>query len=149
MYCPNNMSSVKCSNMYWSTYMSLLKRSRTYWLINMSSLKSSNMYWSTSMSFRIGSNRHWLHQYATKFNMIYNTYWKSYRIVQDMIFPNNYNIFLRFSTKLVTCENCAFEGALWREVALSSPSSPFCFTRGWLPLCTFLPTTTRFQCRTP
>ena len=43
MYCPNNMSSVKRSNMYWSTIMSLLKRSNMYWPINMSSLKSSNI----------------------------------------------------------------------------------------------------------
>ena len=63
--------------------MSLLKRSNMYWPINMpSSLKCSNMYWSINMSSRIGSNMHLLHQYATKFNMIYNTYWNSYRIVQ-------------------------------------------------------------------
>ena len=81
MYCPKNMSSVKRSNMYCSTNMSLIKRSNMYWPINMSSLKSSNMYWSTNMSSGIGSNIHWLHQYATKFNMIYNTYWNSYRNV--------------------------------------------------------------------
>ena len=84
MYCPNNMSSHKRSNMYWSTNMSLLKRSNMYWPINMSSLKSSNMYWSTNMSSRIGNNMHWLHQYATKFNTIYNTYWNSYRIALGM-----------------------------------------------------------------
>ena len=70
--------------MYWSTNMSSVKRSNMYWPINMSSLKSSNMYWSTNMSSRIGSNMHWLHQYATKFNRIYKTYWNSYRIVQGM-----------------------------------------------------------------
>ena len=105
---PNNTSSRKRSKMYWSTStfapsvaicigriichrlsaaisigrsnnMSLLKRSNMYWPINMSSLKSSNnMYWSTNMSSRIGSNMHWLHQYATKFNIIYNTYWNSF-----------------------------------------------------------------------
>ena len=38
----------------------------------------------------IGSNMHWLHQYATKFNMyykfnmIYNTCWNSYRLVQGV-----------------------------------------------------------------
>ena len=86
MYCPNNMSSVKRSNMYWSINVSLLKRSNMYWHINMSSLKSSNMYWSTNnMSSRIGSNMHWLHQYATKFNMMYNAYWDSYRIIQGMV----------------------------------------------------------------
>ena len=42
------------------------------------------MYWSTNMSSTSGSNMHWLHQYATKFNMIYYTYWNSYRIVQGM-----------------------------------------------------------------
>ena len=66
---PNNMSSRKRSNTYWSTNMSLLKRSNMYWPINMSSLKSSNMYWSNNMPLRISSNMHWLHQYATKFNV--------------------------------------------------------------------------------
>ena len=81
-YCPNNMSSLKRSNMYWSTNIYLLKHSNMYWPINVSSLKCR--YCSTIMSSRIGSNMHWLHQYATKFKMIYNTYWNSYRIVQGV-----------------------------------------------------------------
>ena len=42
------------------------------------------------MSSGIGSNMHWLHQYGTKFNMyykfnmIYNTCWNSYRLVQGV-----------------------------------------------------------------
>ena len=72
--------------------MSLLKRSNMYWPINMLSLKSSNMYWSTNMLSRIGSNMHWLHQYATKFNMIYKTYWNSYRFSQPQV-----NLFYCFS----------------------------------------------------
>ena len=99
MYCPNNIPSLKRSNMYWLTNMSLLKCSNMYWPINMSSQKSSNMYWSTNMSSRIGSNTHWLHQYATKFNMIYKTYWNSYRIVQGMI---SYKCYCCISNKFVT-----------------------------------------------
>ena len=87
MHCPNNnMPSLKRSNMYWSTNMSFFKRSNMFWPINRSSLKSSNMYCSTNISSRNGSNMHWLHQYPTKFNIIYNTYWNSYRIVQGMTF---------------------------------------------------------------
>ena len=48
----------------------VIAEEQEYWPINISSLKSSNM--------------RWLHQYVTKFNMLYNTYWNSYRIVQGV-----------------------------------------------------------------
>ena len=48
-----------------------------------------NMYWSTNMSFRIRSNMRWLHQYATEFNMIYNTCWNSYRLTTILSSPTS------------------------------------------------------------
>ena len=107
---PNNMSSRKRSNTYWLTNTfapsvaiciariichrlsaaicigrPICLCSNAAICINRSiSLKSSNMYWSTNMSSRIDSKMHWLHQYATKFNIIYYTYWNSYRIVQGI-----------------------------------------------------------------
>ena len=80
------------------------------------------MYWSTNMSSRIGSNMHWLHQYATKFNMIYNTYWNSYRIVQGMQY------ILKFITycpegilRFITSRRFARQCILLRSICLRIP----------------------------
>ena len=92
-YCPNNISFLKDSNMYWSTNTS-------YWPNNISSLKRSNMCWTVNCrryraAICIGRPIHHpdsaticiddIHM-ALEFNNIYKTYWYSYRTAQCVVY---------------------------------------------------------------
>ena len=74
------MSSLKRSK-YWSTNY-VFAQAQQHVLTNQYVIAEEQQY--VLVNQYVIQNRQ---QYAIKFNMIYNTYWNSYRIVQGVHFP--------------------------------------------------------------